>query len=181
MGLVLNSAVEDGFAFSDTGASVSINYELLADLFDIIGNGLVPQPPYVILSLDTQALCPAIHSWPFFTSFCEIDQELYATSEDGIHQITGDDDDGEQIHTGIVLKTDFGVSNSKKIRAIILNGDIDDVVVKAEAGGISGEYTATGNRVYVSRDIIGRDWDLRITDFERLDGFEIVPVMGRRR
>lgn len=181
MGLVLKLTAEDGFGFSDASTAGSINYALIQDLFAFAGQAIVPEPPYVILSLDTEAIYPAIHSWPFFSSFCEIDGELYATAENGIYQITGDDDSGEGIHTGAVFKTDFGISNIKKIRAIVLNGDIDGVTVKAESGDNSGEYKTTGNRVYIGRNIIGRDWDIRITDFERLDGFEVIPVIGRRR
>lgn len=181
MSLVLKLTAEDGFGFSDISTAGSINYALIQDLFAFAGQAIVPETSYVLLSLDTEALCPAIHSWPFFSSFCEIDGDLYATAEDGIYQITGDDDSGKIIHTGAVFKTDFGISNIKKIRAIVLNGDVDNVTVKAESGDNSGKYTATGNRVYIGRNIIGRDWDLRITDFDRLDGFEIVPVIGRRR
>lgn len=181
MGLVLNFSIEESLAVGDISTAGSVNYAIVHDLFEFAGEAMIPEDPYVILSLDTEGLSPAIHSWPFFSSFCEIDGELFATAEAGIYQITGDDDSGEDIHTGAVFKTDFGVSNIKKVRAVILNGDIDDVTIKATSGDKSGEYTATGNRVYVGRDLIGRDWDLRITDFERLDGFEVIPVVRGRR
>ena len=180
MGLVLKLSLEEDLGFESLGTAGSINYALIQDLFECSGIISLPKDPYVILSLDTEGLFPAIHSWPFFNSFCEIDGELFATAEDGVYQITGDDDSGEDIHTGAVFKTDFGISNNKKVRAIILTGDIDDVTVQASAGDESGEYTVSRNRVYISRNIAGRDWDLRITDFDRLEGFEVVPIIGRR-
>lgn len=181
MGLVINLSLDDGFQFDDQAVINEINYTLLAETLDFLGAVNIPGQPYISLSLDTEKLFPSIHSYPFFTSFCEIAGVLYATSEDGIHKISGTTDNGAEFHTGMLFKTDFGITNIKKIRCIVFDGDVSGVQVKATSGGVSGTYGINQNRVYVGRDVIGKDWDLRIADFDRLDGFEVVPNIGRRR
>lgn len=181
MGLVLNCSIEEVVGLSAITVAGSINSVLINDIIALTGYTESPGAPFVTLSLDTEKLLPAIHSYPFFTSFCNFDGGLYATAADGIHKIDGDTDNGETIHTGMVFKSDFGVSNVKRIRCIILDGDIEDIQIKAESNSKSGTYPAKQNRVYVGREIEGKDWELRIADFDRLDGFEVIPTIGRRR
>lgn len=181
MALVINVLIEESLQTEDGVFLGGITRDVIIDGFDILGVSSLPDPPYVILSLDTEKLFPAIHSYPFFSSYCEINGLLYATSEAGIHKISGATDNGATIHTGLVFNTDFGITNIKKIKCFILDGDIENVAIKVESSGKSGTYTTKQNRVFIGREVIGKDWDIRITDFERLDGFEIIPNIGRRR
>lgn len=181
MGLVINVALEDGFQSVDDNSLGGITHDVIIEALDFYGVSLLPDPPYVVLSLDTEKLFPSIHSYPFFSSYCEINGYLYATSEYGIHKVSGDTDNGSEIHTGLVFNTDFGITNIKKIKCFMLDGDLDNASIKVESGGNSGTYTIKQNRVFIGRDVIGKDWDIRIVDFDRLDGFEVIPNIGRRR
>ena len=182
MGLVINQTIEELFLIENEISIGGICFLFLSDEIQTSDPGdLVSDLPYIVLSLDTEKLYPSIHSYPFFTSFCEINGKLFATGDSGIYEITGNTDDGNEIHTGMVFKTDFGITNIKKIQQIIFDGDVENVLVKVESGGKTGTYSLTGNKCFVGRDVIGKDWDLRIVDFERLDGLEIIPNIGRRR
>ncbi|MBI9090134.1 MAG: hypothetical protein JEZ12_13040 [Desulfobacterium sp.] len=181
MGLVLNFTVEDGLKLDCIFSNTAIFRVDVQDAFNMLGDLLGDGEPYVVLCLDTEGLRPSIHSLPFFNSLCEVDGVVYGTTPEGVHRLGGDTDNGEPIHTGVAwLKTSFGISNKKKFRAAILEGDVDSVAVQAKTETGSALYPVRRNRVPMGRNLIGRDWDIRIVDFDRLEAVEFVPVVGRR-
>jgi len=179
MGLVLNFLVDEGLNVENEFLTDSIYYVTIDDVLSLVVLFEAVGDPYVNLCLDTDALHPSIHSLPLFTSFCEIDGDTYGTTEAGIHKLEGDTDNGQIIHTGIAwFKTNFGISNKKKFRVAVLEGDIDSVVIKAETETGTAIYPIKGNRAAMGRNLKGRDWDIRIIDFDRLESFELIPIVG---
>ncbi len=181
MGLVLNFIVDDGVSFNEACANQAIIHVVIDELLGGIDTLIGDEAPYVILCFDTEELKPSIHSLPFFSSFCDVNGVLYGTDEDGIHKLEGDTDNGQTIHTGVAwTKTSFNLSNKKKFRAAILEGEVDDAVLQAETDGKYGLYSVIRNRASMARNLIGRDWDIRIIDFDRLEAVELMPIVGRR-
>lgn len=181
MGLVLNFIVDEGLSFEEELINQSINHVFINDYIDSSDSFLDYEALYVVLCFDTEELKPSIHSLPFFSSFCDVNGVLYGTDEDGIHKLDGDTDNGQTIHTGVAwTKTSFNLSNKKKFRAAILEGEVDDAVLQAETDGKYGLYSVIRNRASMARNLIGRDWDIRIIDFDRLEAIELVPIVGRR-
>lgn len=181
MGLVLNFIVDEGLSFEEEFINQSINHVFINDYIDSSDSFLDYEALYVVLCFDTEELKPSIHSLPFFSSFCDVNGVLYGTDEDGIHKLDGDTDNGQTIHTGVAwTKTSFNLSNKKKFRAAILEGEVDDAVLQAETDGKYGLYSVIRNRASMARNLIGRDWDIRIIDFDRLEAIELVPIVGRR-
>lgn len=181
MALVLHFEVEDGFGLDAGGVCAGIFSALLDDGFDMGADSVGNEDLCLTLSLDTDRFLPSMHSFPEFTSFAEIDGELYATGPFGIHRIGGDTDNGMPIHTGVIWgRTDFGISNRKRLRASILMGQVDNAVIAVEADDGAGMYPTKRNRVAMGRNVVGRNWSVRIADFERLEGIEFIPTILAR-
>jgi hypothetical protein len=133
------------------------------------------------LSLDTNQFFPTLHTYPFFNSFIELDGEIYGANETGIYKLAGETDDGEVIHTGIVWsKTSFGASNKKRFKAGFIDGDIEGTQLQMTGDVGVGLYPVLRNKFSIGRDVYGRDWEVRLADFTRIDSFELIPVMFKR-
>ncbi len=173
--------VDESFAIDVDEYIQGIFSPVVMDSLNVLAGILLDEAPYLILSLDTEKLLPSIHSLPFFNSFIEFDGEIYGLNENGLFKFTGDTDDGQTIHTGVVWnKTNFGLSRSKRIRAAFVNGIIDKTVLQATTSSGSAICTLRKNKIPVGRNLYGRDWEIRLSEFERLESFEIIPVLLRR-
>ena len=181
MGLVINCIVEEDIDIAGESLGQNISVLLAEDFLGLMCALLIDEDLYLTLSLDTERLLPAMHSLPLFNSFCEVYGEIYAASPLGIHRLTGETDNGAVIHTGIVWgRTDFGTANEKRIRAVIFSGEVSSAVIKAETESGSGVYALTKNRANVGRNLLGRNWSIRLADFERLESIEFIPtILGR--
>jgi len=175
------SLIEENFELSENMVGQAIYSPVLDDLFDLLPVFIGTDTLCVTLALDTERLAPSVHSWPEFNSFAEINDDIYAAGDAGIYRLGGDTDDGAAISAGVVWgKTSFRKSNKKKIRALFLEGEIDGTRLQAETESGSGTYTVSRNRISVGRNLIGRDWSLKLSDFDRLEAVEIAFVLGRR-
>jgi hypothetical protein len=181
MGLVINIALDEELVIDGGGLAQAILGPVVEESFSFLIVPTLQSEPHIILSLDTEALFPTMHSYPFFNSFAEIDGELFGTNSEGIYRLSGDTDDGATIHTGVIWnKTNFGIQNSKRFRTAIVDGDIDDIVMQSTASSGSALNIRKGNRIPVGRNLYGRDWEIKLAEFERLEAFELIPVILRR-
>jgi len=173
--------VEESFVIDVVGDIGGIFSPIITETLAVLAGILLDEYPYLIISLDTEKLLPAIHSMPFFNSFIEFDGEIYGLNENGLFKFTGDDDDGQTIHTGVVWnKTNFGFPHNKRIKTAIVDGLIDKSVMQAKTASGSAFCVLRKNRIPVGRKLYGRDWEIRLSEFERLESFEIIPVLLRK-
>lgn len=131
-----------------------------------------------------------------FNSFCKIGDKHYGATDDGIFELVGDDDNGEDIDAWFELPmSDFGISNVKRLRRIYLGYEATgDLTVKVKDNE-DNERTypldnittdkQIGGRITVERDQLGRYWGLRIDNvrgaYFAIDSIEVVPVvLGRK-
>lgn len=181
MGLVINTLVEDGIGVDDALTVQAVMNPLLSDALDLLAGFDAGGIPYYTLALDTERLAPSVHSMPAFNSFALIDEDVYAAGGAGIYRLGGDTDDGAAIHSGVAwLKTSFNSTNRKKIRAVFLEGEIENTRLQAETDTGSEVYAVNRHRISIGRNLIGRDWSLRLSDFDRLEAVELAFVIGRR-
>jgi len=131
------------------------------------------------LTLDTKNMAPAVHSMLPFNSFCEMAGTLYATGALGIYELTGDTDVGEEITAGVLWRgMSFGVSNKKKFRKIMLSGDVTNSSLQlVTESGTSDVYAIKNNRFSIGRNMIGRNWSLRLSGFDKLESVELFPII----
>ena len=131
-----------------------------------------------------------------FNSFCEIDGKYYGATDDGIFELAGDTDAGEDIDAWFELPmSDFGINNVKRLRRIYLGYEATgDLTIKVKDNEDNERLYPLGNialdkqvggEVTIERDQLGRYWGLRIDNvrgaYFAVDSIEVVPViLGRK-
>lgn len=131
-----------------------------------------------------------------FNSFCEIGGKYYGATDDGIFEMVGDTDAGEDIDACFELPmSDFGINNVKKLRRIYVGYEATgDLIIKVKDNEDNErsyplDNIATdkqiGGEVTIERDQLGRYWGERIENvrgaYFAIDSIEVVPViLGRK-
>lgn len=131
-----------------------------------------------------------------FNSFCKIGDKYYGANDDGIFELVGDTDAGDNIDAWFELPmSDFGVSSVKKLRRIFLGYEATgDLTIKVKDNEDNEriypiDNIATnkqiGGRVTAERDQLGRYWGLRVDNvsgaYFAIDSIEVVSVLIGRR
>lgn len=124
-----------------------------------------------------------------FNSMVKFEGRFFCASENGLYEITGSDDDGEDINSYFEPVTmDFGISNEKRLRAAYIgyeaNGDLT-LTVSTDLG-LSDSYTIPASafgqhakKVVISRKVHGRYWTFQISGdgvIFSIDSFKVLPI-----
>lgn len=131
-----------------------------------------------------------------FNSFCKIGDKHYGATDDGIFELVGDDDAGEDIDAWFELPmSDFGISNVKKLRRIYVGYEATgDLIIKVKDNEDNERPypldnialdKQVGGEITIERDQLGRYWGERIENvrgaYFAIDSIEVVPViLGRK-
>jgi hypothetical protein len=133
--------------------------------------------------LNTSNFQPSVYTGFSFNSFCTFEGRTFGAGRDGIYEIAGSTDDGEEIPTGAVLsQTNFAIPNRKRFRRAYLgvSGDTPVMAMATEDGtGIIYEITED-QTVNATRAMVGKKWTLTVADFDQLDFISLVPVILAR-
>ena len=131
-----------------------------------------------------------------FNSLCKIGNRYFGASDTGIHEITGNDDDGTSIATyvqsGLI---DFGTALEKSVPVAYLGADVDGRVAfgvsVSEKAGVSTywyeanrELAAINNvKVPIGKGLSGRYWKFGIASdaLSEFDAVTVIPVTLKRR
>jgi len=125
----------------------------------------------------------SVYSGFNFNSYARYRGREYAAGPDGIYLLGGPDDDGQSIHPGVRLVTNFASEKHKRLRSVHLGrcGDSAQVRVKADTGEGTFIPEDNGGRVVVSRDLESQLFTLDIVDFEQLSHLEIAVLPLNKR
>lgn len=131
-----------------------------------------------------------------FNSFCQIGDKCFGASEDGIFELSGNDDADTDIDAFFELPvSDFGISSMKKIRSAYIGGEADGELTLTlkddEANSRSYPLDLTsgslqsGAKVAVGRDGLSRYWQIKISNtngvYFAVDAIELLPIiLGRK-
>jgi len=131
-----------------------------------------------------------------FNSLCKIGNRYFGASDTGIHEITGNDDEGTSIATyvqsGLI---DFGTALEKTVPVAYLGADVDGRVAfgvsVSEKAGVSTywyeanrELEAINNvKVPIGKGLSGRYWKFGIASdaLSEFDAVTVIPVTLKRR
>ena len=126
---------------------------------------------------------PSIYSGFNFNSYARFRDQYYGAGPDGIYLLGGDDDAGEEIHSGVRIgPTNFGTERQKLMRCLRCGGRTEGAQVKVtNESGFADYFDLEEGRASISRDVKGRELTVDIAGFETLDHFETVPhVLAKR-
>jgi len=130
-------------------------------------------------------------NWPF-KSMTKFNGRYLGVNENGLYEITGSDDDGQQIDAYIVLaQSDFGIRNQKKIPFIDLGyeaqGNLMIELTPDDGTGqsylvLSTKTNQQTKRIPVNPRIRGRYWLIKISNMEgcdfSLDSVSVAVITG---
>jgi hypothetical protein len=159
---VLYSTVYDGIA-------LNIEVELNGEIWEC----------YV---LNTPKMYPSVYSGFDFNSYCVFNGRSYGCRGDGVYELTGDTDNGSDIHSGVQLPmTKFDMPHQKRFRKayVVASGAAPLMIMEAEDGTKKVYSIDSEGEVDTSRTK-SRKWKLTITDFESLDAMRLIPIVLSR-
>jgi len=132
--------------------------------------------------LSGNAFNPSVYSGFDFNSYATFGSSAWGAKDDGIYELTGDTDQGDAITPGIVLPaTWFGTNRKKRFRKAyfgLVGGTTPAIRVETDSG--SKTYTISDSKANLTRDMYGRQWVLKLQDFESLDFVTLWPVVLTR-
>lgn len=152
--------------------------ELLTLDINIIVDGEV----YECFVLNTSKFHPSVYSGFDFNSYCLFQGRAFGANASGIWELTGDTDNGEEIHTGVMFHdTDFGLPSQKRFRKAYLGVYGDVPVLVMESNGERRTYNIDAKGMAdASRAVQGKVWTISISDFDVLESMSLVPVILAR-
>ena len=132
--------------------------------------------------LNTNAFHASVYSGYSFNSYAVHNKTAYGCKSDGVYKLSGDDDDGTDFLSGIVLpETNFGTTRDKRFRKAyfgLSGGTTPALRVTTDTG--STTYTIESEQVNITRDMKGKKWVLKVQDFSDLSFIELVPIILAR-
>jgi hypothetical protein len=121
---------------------------------------------------------PSYYAGFDFNSFAQFRGQFYGAKVDGIYLLGGESDDGQEIHSGLRIITNFNTEKDKRLRGIKLGrcGEDAKIRVKVEGGKAGFFIPDVTHRAVVSRNLQGKQFTLDISDFEALSQLEITVL-----
>lgn len=179
------------FNFSDTitdtfeaAATVAVRQILQESIEEILNFGItikLDDEVWECWVLNGSAFNMSVYSAFEFNSFATFNNAAYGCRSDGIYRLDGSTDNGETIHSGVVLpETSFNSSNKKRFRKAFfcLSGGSPSIRMETESGNQT--YSITNSRANLSRSQYGRTWTVKIQDFDTLDQVDLIPIILTR-
>ena len=140
---------------------------------------------YEAFVLNGMSFEPSVFSNFAFNSFCTKGGQAYGANENGIYLLGADTDDGDPIQSGIRLgPMNAGFDGEKRLRSVQFGsgGNGTSVRVRTDDGG-EGVFKPErdSNRVVVSRDLQGREFQIDVMGFDEISQFEMNFLRLARR
>jgi hypothetical protein len=169
----------------ELAATVAFKHIINVSVEDILHCGVVVELEGAVWEcwvLNTNAFHASVYSGFSFNSYAVYNNVAYGCKSDGIYELSGDDDDGDEILSGIVLpETNFGTTHDKRFRKAyfgLSGGTTPSLRVETDTG--STTYTISSSKANIGRDMKGEKWVLKVQDFDSLDFIELCPVVLTR-
>ncbi len=190
--LVLTDTALGLFEFSDT-VTEAIEFAATVALQQILGNTVTENIHFgITVELDgelyetwvinTNRFNVSVYSGYEFNSYSVHNETAYGCKPNGIFKLSGATDDGSAFVPGIVLpETYFGTNRKKRFRKAffgISGGTTPSIRVETDSG--STTYTISESKANITRDMYGRQWVLKVQDFDDLDFIELVAIILAR-
>jgi hypothetical protein len=177
---MLGATAEDSLVFVDAVSNQGTLYSAIYDTLRMNVSVDIAGEIYECYALNTPKFMPSMYSGFDFNSYCVFENRAFGANDEGIYELDGDTDAGEEIHTGVVLnETDFGLRNQKRLRRAYLgiSGNSPVMVVETEEGERQVYNIDAQGKTVISRELKSKAWKLSIADFDELDTIKLIPVI----
>ncbi len=177
---MLGATAEDSLVFVDAVSNQGTLYSAIYDTLRMNVSVEIGGEIYECYVLNTPKFMPSMYSGYDFNSYCVFENRAFGANDEGIYELDGDTDAGEEIHTGAILnQTDFGSRNQKRLRRAYLgiSGNSPVMVVETEEGERQVYNIDAQGKTVISRELKSKSWKLSIADFDELDTIKLIPVI----
>jgi hypothetical protein len=123
----------------------------------------------------------SVYSGFSFNSYAVYNNIAYGCKEDGIYRLDGSTDNGETIHSGVVLpETNFNSTRNKRFRKAWfgMSGSSPSIRMETESGDQT--YTITNSKANLNRSQKGKNWTVKIQDFDDIEHVDLIPIILTR-
>ncbi len=176
-----NNLVAEGVNLADSDVVQGSYISIIQDEVNFIPSIVLDGEVYQCWVLNTDDFYPSIYTNYDFNSYVEMQGNVYATDEDGIHILGGTQDSGVAIATGVQIdlynmkthmkktlrKAYFGMVGTKPaVKAITEEGEVQYYIVDEKV------FDTAGNSGF-ARGHKGREWKFNLTQINALDFIEM--------
>jgi len=190
--LLLHVAARDDFALTHEGVAQLLLYPHLREGFTIEAGYIGPDGSFTTWAMNTRTGAVTEYADFTFNSFGRAGNRYLGASADGLYELVGDDDDGEEIVARIKSGfLQFGGTQLSRLKAayIAARGEGEMVLKIVEGSGKTYVYRADTRNMRSTKVHMGKGQKSRYFAFELiskgqdfdLDTIEFVPIVVPRR
>ncbi|MDD5523526.1 MAG: hypothetical protein PHI84_22135 [Kiritimatiellae bacterium] len=178
----INQAVAEALAMADAVLYSQIVNLIVTDTLNLGDTITLDGEVWECWVLSTNKFHPSVYSGFEFNSYAVYGDAAFGCKADGIYELTGTTDAGTAIHSGIVLpETYFGSQRIKRFRKAYFGLDSSGTPqIRLETESGSQTYTIADDRASITRNLYGRQWTLKLGEFDSLSFIELFPVILTR-
>lgn len=170
----LNESCSDGFSLDCPVLSSCLFYDVETSEIAFRDPVISPVDIYDCIAVNTKDLFLSVYSNFNYNSFTVFDDYVYAANENGIFILDSDTDNGEKIVSGIVLPvTTFSSLSDKRIRMCFadcqgVQPTLRLTTYSADRTEVVSDQTISRSKAYFPRTLRGKEWEIRVSDFDSL-------------
>jgi hypothetical protein len=177
----INKAVAEALAMADSVLAGQILNLIVTDTLNLGDTVTIDGEIWECWVLSTNKFNISVYSGFDFNSYASDGISAQGCRADGVYELTGATDAGEVIHSGIILpETAFGTSRQKRFRKAYFGLVGTTPVLRCETDNGNQDYTISDYKANITRNLKGRNWVLKVGDFETLSFVELFPVILTR-
>ena len=177
----INQAVAEALAMADTVLFGQILNLIVTDTLNLGDTVTLDGEIWQCWVISTNQFNLSVYSGFEFNSYAVYGDAAFGCKADGIYELTGATDAGAAIHSGIILpETAFQTSKQKKFRKAYFGIVGTTPVLRCETDNGSQDYTISDCRANISRNLKGRNWTLKVGEFDSLEFIEFFSVILSR-
>lgn len=180
---LLRSVIAESLVGVDAASSNLSMVQTVAENLHLSVAIILTGETYECWVLNTPAFHTSIYSGFNFNSYCTFNGRAFAANPTGIYELTGEDDAGTAINTGVVLSnTELGIPTAKRVAKarIDASGTAPVMVLEVENGAREIFYIDEFKTTKGNKDVKGRKWKVSVVGFDSLDSMKLTPEVLSR-
>lgn len=174
-----STIVTDTFQGTDSAGNQITFFVLSNDKIILRSEIIVSGHTFACWILTTKEYNPSIYSNFDFNSYAVNNKKLYGARQDGIYLLEGADDNGSDIHTGLLFDfANMDIPATKRLRSVHLGSKTKQATVQVSTDrNISKTYRTKQQRTVIGKEVRGKFWTIAVEDVNNLKSMELNVVL----